>query len=153
MESLRKKEYWDMVTLYDGINPIGIKCIFKRKTNLVGQVEKFKAQLVAKGYSPVEGVDFGEIFSPILKLTSIRLLLHLFVVFDLEIGQMDMRTKLFHGDLEEEICMKEPEGFTMKGKKELVCRLKQPFYGLKQYLRMWYQKFDSYIQDLGFKRS
>ena len=66
---------------------------------------------------------------------------------------MDVKTSFLHGDLEEEIYMKQPEGFAVKGKKELVCRLKKYMYGLKQSPRMWYQKFDTYIQGLGFIRS
>jgi hypothetical protein len=58
---------------------------------------------------------------------------------------MDVKTTFLHGDLEEEIYMKQPEGFVVKGKKELVCKLKKSLYGLKQSLRMWYQKFDTYI--------
>ena len=77
----------------------------KRKTNVEGQVEKFKAWLVAKGYSQVEGVDFSDILSPIAKLTSIRLIVPIDVSFDLEIEQMDMKTSFLHGDLEEEIYM------------------------------------------------
>jgi hypothetical protein len=69
--------------------------------NATGQVEKFKARLVAKGYSQVEGVDFGEIFSPVEKLTSIRVLMSLAATFDLEIEQMDEKTMFLHGDLEE----------------------------------------------------
>ena len=66
---------------------------------------------------------------------------------------MDMKTTFLHGDLEEEIYMKQPKGFMVKGKKELVCRLKKSLYGLKQSPRMWYQKFDTYIRGLGFTRS
>ena len=66
---------------------------------------------------------------------------------------MDVKTKFLHGDLEEEIYMKQPEGFMVKGKKELVWRLKKSLYGLKQSPRMWYQKFDTYIRGLGFTRS
>ena len=66
---------------------------------------------------------------------------------------MDVKTSFLHGDLEDEIYMKQPEGFMVKGKKELVCRLKKSLYGLKQSPRMWYQKFDTYIQGLGFTRS
>jgi hypothetical protein len=60
---------------------------------------------------------------------------------------MDVKTTFLHGDLEEEIYMKQPEGFVVKGKKELVCKLKKSLYGLKQSPRMWYQKFDTYILD------
>ena len=77
----------------------------------------------------------------------------LVVAFDLEIEQIDVKITFLHGDLEEETYMKQPKGFTMKGKEELVCGLKKSLYGLKQSPRMWCQKFDSYIQDLGFKIS
>jgi hypothetical protein len=69
--------------------------------NIVGQVDKFKARMVAKGYSQVKGVDFGEIFSPLVKLTSIRLLMSLAATFDMEIEQMDVKTMFLDGDLEE----------------------------------------------------
>jgi hypothetical protein len=85
MESLHKNETWDLVKLPSGRNPIGRKWVFKKKMNATGQVKKFKARLVAKGYSQVEGVDFSEIFSPVAKLTSIRVLMSLAATFDLEI--------------------------------------------------------------------
>ena len=110
----------------DWKNPIGSKWVFKNKLNAEGKVEKYKARLVAKGYSQVEGIDFGEIFSPVAKLTSIRLLLSIAVAFDFEIEQMDVKTTFLHGDLEEEIFMKQLEGYAVKGKKELVCKLKSP---------------------------
>eukprot|EP00253_Pinus_taeda_P026593 PITA_26593 len=66
---------------------------------------------------------------------------------------MDVKTTFLHGDLDEEIYMKQPEGFVVKGKKELVCKLKKSFYGLKQSPRMWYQKFDTFIRGLGYTRS
>ena len=66
---------------------------------------------------------------------------------------MDVKTTFLHGDLEEEIYMKQPKGFAVKGKKELVCKLKKSLYELKQSPRMWYQKIDTYIWGLGFIRS
>jgi len=153
MASLHKNEAWDLVELPAGRKPIGSKWVFKKKMNVEGKVEKYKARLVAKGYSQVPGIDFGDIFSPVAKVTSIRLLLSVAAAFDFEIEQMDVKTTFLHGDLEEEIYMKQPEGFMVKGKKELVCRLKKSLYGLKQSPRMWYQKFDTYIRGLGFTRS
>ena len=76
--------------------------------------------MVEKGYSEVEGIDFGEIFSPVAKLTSIRFVLSLATTFDLEVEKMDVKTTLLHGNLDEELYMKQPEGFTVKGKKKLV---------------------------------
>jgi hypothetical protein len=95
---------------------LGDKWVFKKKLNAEGKVEKFKARLVAKGYSQVEGIDFGEIFSPVAKLTSIRFLLFIVVTFYFEIEQMDVKTTFLHGDLEEEIFMKQPEGYAVKSK-------------------------------------
>ena len=116
-------------------------------------MEKYKARLVAKGYSQVEGIDFGEIFSLVAKLTSIRLMLSVATAFDFEIEQMDVKTKFLHGDLEEEIYMKKPKVYAVKGKRELICKLKNSLYGLKQSPRMWYQKFDTYMLGLGFTRN
>ena len=83
------------------------------------------------------GIDFGYIFSPVAKFTSIRLLLSVATSFYFEIEHMDVKTTFLHRDLEEDIYMKQPEGFMVKVKKELVCRLKNSLYGLKQSPRMW----------------
>jgi hypothetical protein len=85
MASLDKNEAWDLVEFPTGRKPIGSKWVFKKKLNAEGKVEKYKARLVAKGYSQVEGIDFGEIFSPVAKLTSIRLMLSVAAAFDFEI--------------------------------------------------------------------
>jgi hypothetical protein len=156
MTTLDKNEAWDLVELLTGRNPIDNKWLFKKKLNAEGKVKKYKAQLVAKGYSQVERIDFGEIFeifSPVAKLTSIRFWLSVATAFDFEVEQMDVKTTFLHGDLEEEINMKQPKGFAVKGKKELVCKLKKSLYGLKQSPRMWYQKIDTYMLGLGFTRS
>jgi hypothetical protein len=153
MESLDKNEAWDLLELSTRRNPIGNKWVFKNKVNSKGKVEKYKAWLVEKGYSQVEGIDFGEIFSLVSKLTSISFLLYVVVAFDFEVENMDVKKKFLHGDLEEEIYMKQPEGFVVKGNKELVCKLKKSSYDLKQSPKMWYQKFDTYMLGLGFTRS
>jgi hypothetical protein len=153
MEALDKNEAWDLVELSTGRNPIGRKWVFKKKLNVEGKVEKYKSQLVAKGYSQVEGIDFGVIFSPVSKLTCIIFVLSFVVAFDFEVEHMDVKTTFLHWDLEEEIYMKQPEGFDMKGKKELVCKMIKSLYGLKQLPRTWYQKFDTYMLGLGFTRS
>ena len=82
--------------------------MFKKKTNAEGKVEKYKVRLVAKGYSQVSGIDFGDIFSLVAKVTSIILLLFVVVAFDFEVEQMDVNTTFVHKDLEEEIFIKQP---------------------------------------------
>jgi hypothetical protein len=136
MDALDKNEAWDLMDLSTGRNPIGNKWVFKNKLNAEGKVKKYKARLVAKGYSQVEGIDFGEIFSPVANLTSIIFLLSISVEIDFEVEQMDVNTSFLHGDLEEEIYMKRQKGFVMKAKKELVCKMKNSMYGLKQSPRM-----------------
>ena len=106
MTALYKNEAWNLVELLTKRKPIGTKWVFKKKMNVEGKVEKYKSRLVAKGYSQVEGIDFGEIFSRVAKLNCIRFLLFVAVVFDFEVEQMDLKTTFLHGDIEEEIYMK-----------------------------------------------
>ena len=98
-------------------------------------------------------INFRDIFSPVAKVTSIILLLYFILAFYFEVEQMDVKTTFLHGHLEEEIYIKKHESFAVKGKKELVCKLKKSLYGLKQSRKMWYQKFDTFIRGLGFTRS
>jgi hypothetical protein len=126
--------------------------LFKNKLNAEGKVDNYKAQLVAKGYSQAEGIDFGEIFSLVSKLNYIRFILFVVVAFNFEVKKMDVKETFIHADLEEIIYMKQPEGFVVKGKKEMVHKLKNSLYGLMQSPRMWYQKFDTYIIGLRFVR-
>ncbi|PKI62640.1 hypothetical protein CRG98_016911 [Punica granatum] len=93
-------------------------------------------------------VDFEEIFSPVVKMSSIRVILALTAILNLEIEQLDVKTAFLHGDLEEEIYMEQPEGFQVKGKEHLVCKLRKSLYGLKQAPRQWYKKFDSFMLSL-----
>eukprot|EP00253_Pinus_taeda_P010420 PITA_10420 len=112
MTYLHKNEAWDLVELPARKKPIGIKWVFKKKMNVEGKVEKYKSRLVEKGYSQVLRIDFSDIFSLDAKVASIRLLLSIVVDFDFEVEQMDVKTTFFHGDIE-------PEGFAVKGKKEV----------------------------------
>jgi hypothetical protein len=81
--------------------------------------------------SQKEGVDYNEVFSPVVKHTSIRVILAIIAQFDLELEQLDVKTTFLHGNLEEEIFMKQPEGFEIAGNEEHVCKLKKSLYGLK----------------------
>ena len=86
---------------------------------------------MVKGFAQKKGIDFDEIFSPVVKMTSIRTILSLVAVEDLHLEQLDVKITFLHGDLEEEIYM-QPQGYKIKGKEKLVCRLKKSLYGLKQ---------------------
>ncbi|CAL5331695.1 unnamed protein product [Camellia sinensis] len=118
-----------------------------------GKLVKYKARLVVKGFGQKKGIDFDEIFSPVVKMTSIRVVLGLVASLNLELEQMDVKTAFLHGDLKEEIYMEQPEGFEVKGKENLVCRLKKSLYGLKQAPRQWYKKFDSFMVGHEYKKT
>ncbi|KAG8481491.1 hypothetical protein CXB51_026341 [Gossypium anomalum] len=130
------------------------KWVFKKKEGTPGVEEpKYKARLVAKGYSQVPGVDFTDVFSPVVKHSSIRALLGIVAMHDLELEQLDVKTAFLHGELEEDIYMQQPEGFTVSEKENYVCLLKKSLYGLKQSPRQWYKRFDSFMTSHDFKRS
>ena len=97
-----------------------------------GTINKYKARLVVKGYRQKEGLDYFDTYSPVTRITSIRMLIALAAVHDLKIHQMDVQTAFFNGELEEEIYIEQPEGFIVPGKEKKVCRLVKSLYGLKQ---------------------
>ncbi|GAC1660287.1 MAG: hypothetical protein PVS3B3_30240 [Ktedonobacteraceae bacterium] len=110
LKSLRDNNTWTIVPLPLGRRPIGCKWIFKRKFHPDGSIARYKARLVAKGYSQQPGVDYEETFAPVAKFTSIRTVLTIGAILDLEIHQMDVKTAFLHGDLSEEIYMSIPDG-------------------------------------------
>ena len=152
MSSLQKNQTYELVKLPEGKKALKNKWVFKLKKDGQGKLMKHKARLVVKGFQQKKGIDFDEIFSPVVKMMSIRVILGLVASLNLELEQMDVKTAFLHGDLEEEIYMEQPEGFAAPGKDHLVCRLKKSLYGLKQAPRQWYKKFDSFMMSHGYKR-
>ena len=114
--------------------------------------EAAKARLVARGFQQIEGIDYSETFAPVIKFTTIRLLLALVAHFDLELHQMDVVTAFLNGDLDEDIYMEQPEGCVDSTDTDFVCKLLKAIYGLKQAHRQWHYKIDSFLLiKLGFK--
>ena len=112
---------------------IRCKWIFKRKDGLSpSEPPKFKARLVAKGYSQIPGVDYNDVFSPVVKHNSIHTFFSIVSSHDLEYEQLDVKTAFLHGEFEEDIYMDQPEGFIVPGKEKFVCNLKRSLYSLKQ---------------------
>ena len=131
-KSLMDNETWDLVDLPDGREAISCRWVFKVKHTSDGKVERFKGRLVAKGYSQKHGIDYDETFSPVVRFPSIRVLLAYAVQNKMIVHQMDAVTAFLNGELEEEIYMRQPEGYVMPGKEHMVCKLKKSLYGLKQ---------------------
>ncbi len=86
-------------------------------------------------------------------MSSIRVVLGMAASLNLEIEQLDVKTPFLHGVLNEEIYIEQPKGFRVRGKENLVCRLRKSLYGLKQAPRQWYKKFDSFMTDDGYGRT
>ena len=154
MESLAKNETWELVKRPKERKIVTCKWIFKKKEETTpGEGVRYKARLVARGFTQKEGVDYNEIFSPVVRHTSIRVLLAMVAHQDLELEQLDVKTAFLHGKLEDDIYMTQPEGFQVLGKEDYVCKLMRSLYGLKQSPRQWYKRFDSYMIQLGYNRS
>ena len=132
---------------------VGSKWVFKVKTNEDGKVEHYKACLVAQGFTQVKGADYDETFCPVVRMESLRTLVAMGVQKGLQLYQVDVTTAFLNGVLEEEIFMRQPEGFVGEGQEHLVCRLKRSLYGLKQSPRCWNSTLDEYLKCLGFVQS
>jgi hypothetical protein len=153
MESLHNNQTWDLVELPKRNRKIWCKWVFKKKKAVLENGgEKFKAHLVAKGYSQQEWVDYEKIFSPVVRHTSIRVVLALVAHYDMALEQMDVKIAFLHGDLEEQIYLEQPEGFNQPEQEHLICKLNKSLYGLKQSPRQWYKRFDSYMIKIGYRR-
>ncbi|KAH9695612.1 hypothetical protein KPL71_022838 [Citrus sinensis] len=138
MISLKKNNTWVLVQRPAEKRLVGCKWIFKLKDGVSrDESVSYKARLVAKGFTQNEGIDFNEVFSPVVKHSSIRVILAITAFFDLELDQMDVKTAFLHGNLKEEILMAQPEGFVEERTEDMVCLLKKSLYGLKQSPRQW----------------
>ena len=105
-----------------GCKSLGYKWIFKRKLKVDGSIDKYKARFVVKVYKQKEGVDYFDTYSPITRITSIRMLMAIAVLHNLEIHQMDVKTASLNDELNEEIYMEQLEGFIVPGQEKKVCR-------------------------------
>lgn len=151
MKSHEKNGTWVLSELPIGCKAIKGKWVFKRKTNSAGQITRYKARFVAKGYAQRYGRDYYETFSPVVRHTTIRYLIALAVKNKLRIYQMDAETAFLQGDLHEDVYMEQAEKYNDGSTK--VYHLKKAIYGLKQASRMWNLKLNDVLINFGFIRS
>jgi len=144
-DSLRKNKTWDLCSLPSERKALNCKWVFKTKRSSDGSIQRYKARLVVKGYAQQEGIDFQETYTPVVRYNTIRCLLTLAAKYNLDLDHLDVVTAFLYGDLDEEIYMKQPEGFVTKGQEEKVCRLRKVIYGLKQGSFAWSKKFDEVL--------
>ena len=132
MDSMANNQVWDLIELPKRAKAIGYKWVFKTKRDFSGNVERYKVRLVAKGFTQKEGITYYETFSHVSKKDSFRIIMILVAHFDMELHQMDVKITFLNGDLEEEVYIKQPEGFISNGNDHLVCKFKKSICGLEQ---------------------
>ncbi len=153
IKSLDDNKVWTLTELPKDRTPVGSKWVFKVKILADGSVERYKARLVAQGFSQKFGTDYDETFCPVIRLESLRALIALAVQNDLQIHQIDVTTAFLNGELEEEVYMKQPDGFIKRGEEHLVCKLEKSIYGLKQSPRCWNSVLNDQLNIMGFIQS
>ena len=151
IDSILQNHTWELVDLPPGCQPLSYRWIFKRKMKADGTIDKYKARLVIKGFKQRKGLDYFDTYSPVTRITSIRLVLAIAAIRNLEVHQMDVKTAFLNGNLDEEIYMEQPEGFIATGQEKKVCKLVKSLYGLKQAPKQWHEKFDNVMLESGFK--
>ena len=153
IESLHRNKVWNLIAPPKDRKIINCKWVFKRKRGENGTVERYKARLVACGYTQRQGLDYEETFSPVVRFESVRCVLALAAHFKMKLHQMDVKTAFLNGELTEEVYMSQPEGFKEKGKENYVCQLKRSIYGLKQSPRCWNATLDMQLKSMGFAQT
>ena len=148
MSSLEQNETWKLVPLPEGRKIVTCRWVYKSKLNPDGSLAKYKARLVARGYTQTKGVDYYETFAPVVRYESVRCVLSIAAAMNMSIKQFDVQTAFLNGPLEETIFMDQPEGYS--DGTDRVCLLQRSLYGLKQAPRCWNAKFDEFLNGNGF---
>jgi histone deacetylase 1/2 len=140
VEALHKNKTWHLVPPQKGKSVIDCKWVYKIKRKADGRIERYKARLVAKGFKQRYEIDYEDTFSPIVKATTIHLILSLAISRGWCLRQIDVQNAFLHGYLEEEVYMKQSPGYEDKSRPHFLCKLDKALYGLKQAPRAWYSR-------------
>ena len=155
--SLNKRKVFGPVDrIPEGIFPVGHKWVFVRKRNENNQVVRYKARLVAQGFTQRPGIDFDETYSPVMDGITFLYLISMAASMNLQMKLMDVVTAYLYGSLDANIYMKVPEGITVPNptKRNMYCvKLQRSLYGLKQSGRMWYNRLSDFLEEKGFLKN
>ncbi|KAL4573020.1 hypothetical protein LXL04_019813 [Taraxacum kok-saghyz] len=150
-DALLKNNTWSLVPCPTNSNIVGCKWVYRLKKRSDGTIDRHKARLVAQGFSQEAGIDYFDTFSPVIKPTTIRLVLSIALSKGWRIRQLDINNAFLNGDLSEEVYMKQPKGFEDPAQPNHVCKLHKALYGLKQAPRAWFTKLKTYLVANGFR--
>ena len=135
---LKERKVFDLISLPEGKKAIRNRWVFDIKPD-----DQKCAHLVAKGFSQIEGIDYEELFSPVVRYESVRIIFALTALEHWHLEAVDVKTTFLYGKLDEKIYMQQPEGFMQKGHAKLVLRLNCAIYGLKQAALAWWKKLEA----------
>ena len=148
LRSLQHNNTWTMVPRRADMNVIGCKWVLKVKRDVNGEVARYKARLVSKGYKQEQGIDYNETFAPVLKYKSLRVILCLSSTPAFVVEQLDIKTAFLNANVEEDIYVEAPEGVKADG--NTVMKLNKAMYGIKQAPRAWNAHINAFLCELGF---
>ncbi|GAB2272659.1 hypothetical protein Dimus_038986 [Dionaea muscipula] len=151
--ALLSNQTWILVPRTASQNVIGCKWVYRIKRNPDGTVARYKARLVAKGFHQQPGVDFSETFSPVVRPSTVRLVLTIAVTHGWCVRQLDVNNAFLQGSLSDEVYMEQPPGFLHPQHPQHVCRLQKAIYGLRQAPRAWYNELRHFLLSTGFRNS
>jgi hypothetical protein len=150
LNNFKRNEVWSLVPCPKQ-NVLGTKWVFHNKQDEHGVVTRNKAWLVAKGYSQVTSLDFGETFAPVARLESIRILLAYVVHHSFKLFQMDVKSAFLNGPIKEKVYVEQPPSFEDDRYLDHVYKLSKAPYGLKQAPRAWYECLIDFLISNAFK--
>ena len=150
-KSLEDNDVWELVKPPPGQGIISGKWHFAHKLDEKGNVVKYKARFVARGFTQTPGIDYHDTYSPTAKLSTLRTVLATGVKLGMQFKQMDIKTAYLNAPIQEDIYMEQPEGYHKD--RQMVCKLKRSLYGLKQSGRNWFECLCAYLHELNFKAS
>ena len=153
ISAIERNKTWTLVKAPPGIKLIGVKWVFRMKKDQTGAVVTHKARLVAKGYFQKFRIDYEEIYAPVARFDSIRILIAISAQLNWNLHHLDVKSAFLNGVIKEDLYVMQPEGYVKKGKESHVLKLTKALYGLKQAPQVWNLKLNKIMDDLRFKRS
>jgi len=152
LESVLSNNTWEYVDLPPGAKAIPLKWVYKLKRDGNGNITRFKARLVVKGYMQREGIDYEEVFAPVSKYATLRTLMALTASLDLHLHMLDFKTAFLNGDIQEDVYVRQPPGYQLTNDSK-ACKLNRALYGLHQAPRAWHQRLKRELEAHNFTES